>query len=78
MLDEDIRSAIADALARNRPRPSRTVDIIKSRVNGTTDAQLFAAAIVVLREQAKRIAELRPKPTNSPTTLAVSKMTSPS
>jgi hypothetical protein len=58
MLDEDVRGHIGDAIAVASLSNSQTVATILRRVNGATQKQLLAAAVTVLREQGRRIAEL--------------------
>jgi septal ring factor EnvC (AmiA/AmiB activator) len=58
MLIEDIRGVIGDALDRGGLSANRTVDLIKGRAIGAPSDRMFAAAVTVLREQAKCIAEL--------------------
>jgi hypothetical protein len=58
ILDDEVRGHITDVLAINGLNPSHTLDLIKRRVSGATQDQLFAAAVALLREQAAQIAEL--------------------
>jgi hypothetical protein len=58
MLDEDVRSHIGDAVAIASLSEAQTVARVLRRANGASQEQLLAAAVAVLREQAKRIDEL--------------------
>jgi hypothetical protein len=58
MLTEEIRGHVASVLALDGISISRTIDLIRSRTNGTGQDQLLTAALTLLREQSGQIAVL--------------------
>lgn len=55
MLAEDLRGIISDAVASASLSENQAVAAILRRVNGASAEQLIAAAVAVMREQARRI-----------------------
>jgi hypothetical protein len=58
MLTEEIRGHVASVLALDGISIGRTIDLIRSRANGTGQDQLLTAVVTLLREQASQIAVL--------------------
>src|SRR5262245_37322213 len=58
MTNDELRGHIGDVLAITSLSNQRTVAVVLERVSGTSAKQCLAAALVVAREQARRIAEL--------------------
>jgi hypothetical protein len=55
---DGVRGVILDALSLNGCGLNQVIGRIKDRTNDASDEQLFRAAIMALREQQRRIAEL--------------------
>ncbi len=58
MFTEEIAGHITDTLAIDGISASTTLDLIKRRVGGTPTDRMLVGAVMVMREQADRIAEL--------------------
>jgi phage shock protein A len=58
MLNDEVCGHLADVLDLSGVSVGRTLELIKHRVNGAAPGQLLAAAVAVMRDQGRRIAEL--------------------